>query len=239
MWNSSVKIDYIVGLIADAVDDYSIRRNDEIFDNVILELRKHFVNCSEDQIMDILSLCVNLYAKEHNETAELVITSPNSFRVKARKTKDVIYSLVSKAEKSIVITGYAISDYFSELLDVIINKSQQGVYVTLYVNDLEKQKSVLERLLSYQSRFLRIYEYQKDKDDKMAALHAKILVVDKEMALISSANLSYHGMQGNIEMGLLIKSVDKAKQIEDLLKELVRMKVFVFLNKRGENGERI
>ena len=115
-----------------------------------------------------------------------------------------------------------------QLLDVIINKSQQGAYVTLYVNDLEKQKSVLERLLSYQSKFLRIYEYQKDTDDKMAALHAKILVADKKMALISSANLSYHGMQGNIEMGILIKSLDKAKQIENLLKELVRMKVFVF-----------
>ena len=227
MWNSSVKIEYIVGLIADAVGDYGIRGNDEIFNNIILELKKHFASCSEDEIMDILSLCVNLCRKEHNETAELVITSPDSFRVKSRKIKDVTYSLVSEAEQSIIITGYAISDYFSEMLDVIIRKSQQGIYVTLYVNDLEKQKSVLERLLSYQSKFLKIYEYQKDKDDKMAALHAKILVVDKEMSLLSSANLSYHGMQGNIEMGILIKSVDKAKQIENLLKELVRMKVFL------------
>lgn len=228
MWDSSVKIDYIVGLIVDAVDDYSIRGNDGIFYNAILELKKYFVNCSENEIMDILSLCVNLYGKERNETTELVITSPDSFRVKLKKTKDVVYSLVSKAEKSIIITGYSISDFFSEMLDVIIRKSQQGVYVTLYANDLEKQKSVLERLLLYRNKFLRIYEYQKDREDKMAALHAKILVVDKEVALISSANLSYHGMQGNIEMGLLIRSMDKAKQIENFLKELVRMKIFVF-----------
>lgn len=230
MWNSSIKIDYLVGLIADAIDDYSICGSDKSFYDVILELKKHFVNCNEDEIMDILSLCVSLYGKEHNETTELVITSPDSFRVKSRKIKDVTYSLVSEAEQNIIITGYAISDYFSEMLDVIIRKSQQGIYVTLYVNDLEKQKSVLERLLSYRSKFLKIYEYQKDEDDKMAALHAKILVVDKEKSLISSANLSYHGMQGNIEMGILIKSVDKAKQIENLLKELVRMKVFVICN---------
>ena len=45
-------------------------------------------------------------------------------------------------------------------------------------------------------------------------------------SLVSSANLSYHGMQGNIEMGFLIESHDKAKQIEEVMKEMVRMKVF-------------
>lgn len=227
MRNTSIKIDYIVGLVVDAVEDYNIRGNDGIFDNIILELKKHFKNCDEDEIVDILSLCVNMYRKEYGETAELVITSPDSFKMKSRKTKDVIYSLVKEAEKSIAITGYSISDFFTEMLDTIIKKSQQGVYVTLYVNDLEKQKGVLERLLSYQSKFLKIFEYQKDTEDKMAALHAKILVVDRKASLVSSANLSYHGMQGNIEMGILLKSVDKAKQIENLLKELVRMKVFV------------
>ena len=167
-----------------------------------------------------------MYSLEHSESAELVITSPDSFKVKSRKTKDVIYSLVKDASKSITITGYSISDFFTEMLDVIIRKSQQGVYVTLYVNNLEKQKLVLERLLAYKSKFLRIYEYQKDTEDKMAALHAKILVVDKKVSLVSSANLSYHGMQGNIEMGILLKSEEKAKQIEELLKELKRMKVF-------------
>lgn len=33
-------------------------------------------------------------------------------------------------------------------------------------------------------------------------------------------------MQGNIEMGFLIESHEKAKQIEEVMKEMVRMKVF-------------
>ena len=111
-------------------------------------------------------------------------------------------------------------------LDVIIKKSQQGVYVSIYVNDIEKQKEALDRLMSYRSRFLQIYEYQKQEDDKMAALHAKLIVSDVKKSLVSSANLSYHGMQGNIEMGFLIESHDKAKQIEEVMKEMVRMKVF-------------
>lgn len=102
---------------------------------------------------------------------------------------------------------------------------EEGVYVRIYVNDIEKQKEALDRLMSYRSRFLQIYEYQKQEDDKMAALHAKLIVSDVKKSLVSSANLSYHGMQGNIEMGFLIESHDKAKQIEEVMKEMVRMKV--------------
>ena len=43
---------------------------------------------------------------------------------------------------------------------------------------------------------------------------------------ISSANLSYHGMEGNIEMGVLISSDKKAKNVEELLKQLKYQKVF-------------
>lgn len=113
------------------------------------------------------------------------------------------------------------------MLNVIIRKSQQGVYVRLYVNDMEKKKAALDRLLAYKSCFLQVYEYQKQEDDKMAALHAKLLVSDAKKSLVSSANLSYHGMQGNVEMGFLIESMEKAKQIEEVMKELIRMKVFI------------
>ena len=224
MWNTSVKIEYIAGLIVDALENYSVNRENAQFRLVIEELRNHFTNCSEQEI---ISLCMKMYSSKKIEHAELVLTAPDSFRVKTLRTKDTMRNLIENTEKSLTITGYSISDYFAEMLDVIIKKSQQGVYVRLYVNDTEKQKEVLERLMSYRSRFLQIYEYQKQEDDKMAALHAKLIVSDVKKSLVSSANLSYHGMQGNIEMGFLIESHEKAKQIEEVMKEMVRMKVFV------------
>lgn len=191
----------------------------------IEELRNHFTNCSEEEITDIISLCMKMYSSKKIEHAELVLTAPDSFRVKVLRTKDTMRNMIENTKKSLTITGYSISDYFAEMLDVIIKKSQQGVYVRIYVNDIEKQKEALDRLMSYRSRFLQIYEYQKQEDDKMAALHAKLIVSDVKKSLVSSANLSYHGMQGNIEMGFLIESHDKAKQIEEVMKEMLRMKV--------------
>ena len=227
MWNSSIKIDYIAGLIADALDNYSVNGVNASFTKVIVELKEHFPNCSDEEITDIINLCMQLYSAKKTERADLVLTAPDSFRVKALRTMETLQNLIEGTEKSLTITGYSISDYFADMLDVIIRKSQQGVYVRLYVNDMEKQKSALDRLMAYKSRFLQVYEYHKQEDDKMAALHAKLLVSDAKKSLVSSANLSYHGMQGNVELGFLIESPEKAKQIEEVMKEMVRMKVFV------------
>lgn len=226
MWNSSIKIDYIVGLIADALDNYSVNGVNASFTKVIVELKELFPNCSDEEITDIINLCMQLYSAKKTERADLVLTAPDSFRVKALRTKETLQKLIEGTEKSLTITGYSISEYFADMLDVIIRKSQQGVYVRLYVNDMEKQKSALDRLMAYKSRFLQVFEYQKQEDDKMAALHAKLVVSDAKKSLVSSANLSYHGMQGNIEMGFLLESPDKAKQIVEIMKEMVRMKVF-------------
>lgn len=229
MWNSSIKIDYIAGLIADALDNYTVNGVNASFTKVIVELKEHFQNCSDEEITDIINLCMQLYSAKKTERADLVLTAPDSFRVKALRTKETLQKLIEGTEKSLTITGYSISDYFAEMLDIIIRKSQRGVYVRLYVNDMEKQKAVLDRLMAYKSRFLQVYEYQKQEDDKMAALHAKIIVSDVKKSLVSSANFSYHGMKGNIEIGFLLESQDKAKQIEEVMKEMVRMKVFVKL----------
>lgn len=226
MWNSSIKIDYIVGLIADALDNYSVNGVNASFTKVIVELKELFPNCSDEEITDIINLCMQLYSAKKTERADLVLTAPDSFRVKALRTKETLQKLIEGTEKSLTITGYSISEYFADMLDVIIRKSQQGVYVRLYVNDMEKQKSALDRLMAYKSRFLQVFEYQKQEDDKIAALHAKLVVSDAKKSLVSSANLSYHGMQGNIEMGFLLESPEKAKQIEEVMKEMVRMKVF-------------
>ena len=123
-----------------------------------------------------------------------------------------------------MITGYSLSSYFSELVDTIIQKSQRGVFVKFFVNDIDNQPE-FEKVLRYKGRFLKVYNYRQD-EDKMAALHAKVISVDQKQTLITSANLSYHGQMGNIEIGTLVESKQIARQIEDVFTKLVFSKVF-------------
>ena len=111
-----------------------------------------------------------------------------------------------------------------ELTDTIIDKSQRGVFVKFFINNVEKQPDA-DKLLRYKGRFLQIYDYSND-EDKMAALHAKVISVDMKQTLITSANLSYHGQQGNIELGALIESENTAKQLDEVMTQLIFKKIF-------------
>lgn len=231
MWNSNIKLDLLSTNMAQAIDNYCLRGDSNIFRGIIDDIKRLFPNITDEEAWEIVGLCVSISGMRAKENAELTITAPPSFRLKGRKINEVVEDMLTKARKNITLTGYSVSDYFNEMLDLIISQSQKGVYVRLYLNDYEKQKKQLTRLMDLRSKFLRVYDYQKHENDKMAALHAKTIVVDELNVLVSSANLSYHGMEGNIEMGIRLESRSKATQIEELLKEMIRMKIFVELRK--------
>ncbi len=176
------------------------------------------------EIFSIVELVLKSYLESRKEKIELITTAPPSFLLKTKRINNAVNEIVENAKKSLLITGYSISEFVEYIIDTIIEKSQRGLFVKIFINDLSKQKSI-DKLLRYQGKFLQLYNYA-NNDDKMAALHAKIILADGERAIISSANLSYHGMSGNIEMGTLINSAKLGKQIEEFFKSLVFQKIF-------------
>lgn len=187
------------------------------------EIRKRYPGLSENEALEIHSMIASSMTSGDPD-AEIVVTAPPSFSMRTKATKTVVKSMIENAKTSITITGYSLSDYFSDLIDCIIRKSQEGVFVRFYVNHIEEQTN-FDKLCRYKGRFLKIYNYPK-QDDSMAALHAKVISVDRMDNLITSANLSYHGQEGNIELGVHIISEDIAKQIDGVLTTLLVKKVF-------------
>ena len=191
-------------------------------------LKRSFLGLSDDNYESIVELVLDAINKQEADKVSLVATTPPSFSISAKTTMNAVQSMINEAERNILITGYSLSSYFADLVDTIVSKSQQGVFVKFFVNDIENQSS-FDKILRYRGRFLKVYNY-KQEDDKMAALHAKVISVDQEKTLITSANLSYHGQQGNIELGTLIESKDIAKQIDDIFTKLIFSKVFYELD---------
>ena len=177
-------------------------------DDAVYAIRHRYPALTEKQAREIHALVAGADQKQKT-TAELVITAPPTFGLKTVVTKIVVNEMLKSAERSILITGYSLSEYFNELIDCIIDKSQKGVTVKFFVNHIEDQSSI-DKLCRYKGYFLKIYNYPK-QEDKMSALHAKVICVDKRETLITSANLSYHGQEGNIELGTHITSEDIAK----------------------------
>ena len=190
-------------------------------------LKRNYPELSQQKCESIIELINEAITSNEADKVSIVVTAPPSFAINARTTMSVVQSMISGAERNIIITGYSLSSYFSDLVDIIIDKSQHGVSVKFFVNDIDKQQG-FDKLLRYKGRFLNMYNY-KQSDDKMSALHAKVLSVDGYSTLITSANLSYHGQQGNIELGTKIDSKTVAKQIDDIFTKLIFSKVFVQL----------
>lgn len=190
----------------------------------IRAIQKKYPSLSEKEAREIFAM-ISAAAEGSNDSAELVVTAPPSFALKTKPTKVTVTSMLTSAKSSILITGYSLSDYFSDLIDCVIRKSQEGVLVKFFVNDIGSQKT-FDRLCSYRGKFLKIYNYPK-QEDKMSALHAKVISVDQKETLITSANLSYHGQEGNIELGTYIVSTDIAKQVNDVFTKLIFKKVFL------------
>jgi phosphatidylserine/phosphatidylglycerophosphate/cardiolipin synthase-like enzyme len=226
MRNGDINIALIVETIVNEFELENILSSGNGYSKSFIEIKKQFPNCSSEEIYKIIKIACDMYSYKKDEKSELILTAPNSFKLKVKKTRTAINELITSAQKSIILTGYSISDYFTEMLDVILDKSKKGIYVSLYINDVEKHKIQLDKLLLYAGKYIKIYNYNKNNDDKMAALHAKLIIVDNYKSFISSANLSYHGMEGNIEMGILLESEKKAKDIEEIFKVLRVQKVF-------------
>ena len=192
--------------------------------NAASMLKRRCPELSDEHCADIIGTILDAMNMSETDKVSLVVTAPPSFSINARTTMNVVQSMINGAERNILITGYSVSSYFSELVDTIVRKSQRGVFVKFFVNDIDKQPE-FDKILRYKGRFLKIYNYHQD-DDKMAALHAKVISVDQQQTLITSANLSYHGQQGNIEFGTLIESKHIARQVEDLFTNMIFAKVF-------------
>lgn len=189
----------------------------------IPQIMKRYPCLSQKQAEEIYQLVTVASAEEKAVTASLVTTVPPSFSVRAKSTKNTVEGMIRGAKRSVLITGYSLSGYFADLVDVLIEKSQKGVYVKFFVNNIENQKG-LDKLCRYKGRFLHIYNFA-GSNDSMAALHAKVISVDEQQTLITSANLSYHGQEGNIELGTLVDSREIAKQVDYIFTNLVFTKV--------------
>ena len=224
MSTGNVNLDILLNAIKDTAPDSSDRQSTANAPVVNL-IKKRYPNLSPAEVEEIYLLVSSALMANQGDRSELVVTAPPSFSVKARSTVNTVSSMILRAQNSILITGYSLSGYFGDLVDCMIQKSKSGVLIKFFANGLEGQAE-FEKLLKYRGRFLRIYNYQKP-EDPMSSLHAKVICVDQSKTLITSANLSYHGQERNIEMGTYIESATIARQVDEVFTKLLFSKVFL------------
>lgn len=222
MWDRDLKAQILANFIICDVEKLVSDHDPNSLQHPLDVLHENFPNLSDDEVVELLNIVIHVYNLKHTEKVDLVATLPSHYKTQALPTISVISDLIDSAKTLIMITGYSISDYAEDLLMKIIEKSRSGVMVKIFVNKFDPTDSpIINRLDMYKGRYLEIYKYV-EQDDDMAALHAKTLSVDDSKSLITSANLSFHGLEKNIELGCLIESSDYAKKLHSLFSDLIK-----------------
>lgn len=120
------------------------------------------------------------------------------------------HRLVRAARQSVTCATYNF-EMTSQMWGVLRDASEQpGVVVTVYVDgdkaDASKVKAQLPHATVYRSAVL--------ADGKQVVSHAKFIVIDHAMLLLTSANFSFSAENRNIEFGLLVHNPALAASIE-------------------------
>lgn len=174
----------------------------------------------------LLRLCLQTLRVQHEEMlprltdAELVATLPTNVPGIARPTRRVIHEMVSSATREIILLGYEFTDV--AVLDLLVDASNRGTDVIVII---DRSKGAAARILDAwpaTSTPPRIYQDRVREDAApYSSMHAKCLLVDGRSVLVTSANFTFHGLEGNIEIGVRIggRSAEEARKIFSYLVE--------------------
>lgn len=143
-----------------------------------------------------------------------------------RMTWPALSEIILEAQESILIVGYTITTGMQKIMGYLEEKSKENVRLEFMIDRVDEKKDFLQWARSLYT-YPEIYTRPENPLDPYSALHVKCVVVDEKVAMFGSANLTYHGMKGNIELGLLVKNESTVKKIVQLLnglkKELVKI----------------
>lgn len=164
----------------------------------------------------IVRLCLQALRIRHDETqsklvdAEFVATLPPNTPGIARPTQSVVREMIERAKKEVVLLGYEVTD--QDLVRLLVDARSRGADVVLIC---DREKATGKRVLSAWPNDVPWPRIFQDKERPGAApyasMHAKSLVIDGEDLLITSANFTFHGLQGNIEIGVRLSGAAAAE----------------------------
>ncbi len=159
-------------------------------------------------------------ASTQNPEVSLVWTGPALASIRARSTTGVLLELIERARSEVIIVGYAWTDGAAAIFQALVAAQQRRVRVTIAGDQLEQNLNVLRSHWPSGQQLPELYTRPASPLDGKSALHAKLAIADSRRMLVTSANLTYHGLAGNIEIGLVVTGQSVADAVE-LLSALI------------------
>jgi hypothetical protein len=146
---------------------------------------------------------------------EVVCTAPSRLCVPVRATFATAIEMIQAARQEIFVVSYVFTEGAKEIVEQLANaRRDRGVSVTLIGNRMQNHLPALRFIWPATCPKPTVFSREADPNDHLAALHAKLLICDSNVALVTSANFSFHGLHENIEIGVKIESAAVSRLVE-------------------------
>ena len=176
-----------------------------------------------------------LYAtkqKDAKQQVEMVWTGPLITNVSLRRSSAVLLELIQSAQREIIIISYA-AFRVPDTLAALQERCRAGVSMHFILESEQDSHGRLSRDASVAfdplngNQMAKFYIWPAEKRPPGALLHAKAVIIDGSIALITSANLTENAISSNIEIGLLVRGGDAPARIHEHVKTLISNGEFV------------
>jgi phosphatidylserine/phosphatidylglycerophosphate/cardiolipin synthase-like enzyme len=151
-------------------------------------------------------------ATRADQAIDIVWTGPQTPEVPVRLTRAVLVDVIRSAAERLVIVSFA-AYKVALVVDELAAAADRGVDVRLILETSETSGGRLDvdaaNAFSSLGAAVSFWVWPAEQRPLLpagtAALHAKAAIADDHTALVTSANLTGHGMNENMELGLLVR----------------------------------
>ena len=161
----------------------------------------------------------------NQQSMELVWTGPTTPFVSARRTEQALLQVINTAEQTLFITSFVAYDV-STIVKALNAAAARDVAISMLLElSHDHGGSISFDAIGKMSALVpaaKLYAWR-DKADLFAdgRVHAKVAVADGRMCFITSANLTGHAMEKNMEAGVVISGGHIPRLLDDHLRSLI------------------
>ena len=163
------------------------------------------------------------------QSVELVWTGPSSQIVPTRKTEQVLLQVIRGAKKKLFLTSF-VAYQVSSIVDALKDAVDRGVDVSVLLESSDEHGGGISFDSIGKMRDLlpgaRVLHWsKKDGDFVGGKVHAKVAVADGHECFLSSANLTGHAMEKNMEAGILVIGGSVPRNVNEHFDALVDQQI--------------
>jgi cardiolipin synthase len=166
---------------------------------------------------------------QRESSVELVWTGPTTPFVATRRTEQVLLDLIRHAQGELFLVSFVTYDV-SSVVDALNAAAARGVEICILLETSTSHGGSLsiDPIATMRSRVRSAVLYvwtDRPAPFTEGRVHAKVAVADGNIAFVTSANLTGHALEKNMEAGVVVRGGHIPTSLRSHLSSLVDMKI--------------